>query len=94
MKPELFFANSFNNGQIMVAPFATTGNSFRAERPRTWSPGRLTGRPRSRALDVHPNGQRFAIAPAQDPGSGGKESKLVLVLNFFDELRRLSATAR
>jgi serine/threonine protein kinase/Tol biopolymer transport system component len=94
MKPELFFANSFNNGQIMVAPFATTGNSFHAERPRTWSPGRLTGRPRSRALDVHPDGQRFAIAPAQDPGSGGKESKLVLVLNFFDELRRLSATAR
>jgi Tol biopolymer transport system component len=93
-KPELFFASGFNNGQIMVAPFTTTGDSYRTERPRAWSPGRFLGRPRSRALNVHPDGQRFAIGPAQDPSAGAKESKLVLVLNVFDELKRLAPVAK
>ena len=36
-KRELFYGL---NGQIMVAPFAVEGDSFRAEKPRLWSDGR------------------------------------------------------
>jgi hypothetical protein len=43
-----------------------------------------------RIFDLHPDGKRVAVAlPAQaSPEAGG--DKVVVVLNFFDELRRLA----
>ena len=43
-------------------------------------------------FDLHPDGAQFAIAPAAQPDEGGKRDRVVLILNFFDELRRSSPT--
>jgi hypothetical protein len=70
---------------------AVDGDSFRADKPRPWSDGRVTARPRtpSRDLDLHPDGERFALAGTTDQATA-KQDKLVFIFNFFDELRRLS----
>lgn len=40
--------------------------------------------------DIHPDGQRFAVAPPVPVApAGGGENRVVFVLNFFDELKRL-----
>jgi hypothetical protein len=41
-------------------------------------------------LDLHPDGQRFAVAPAVDE-SAVRQDKVVFIFNFFDELRRCVA---
>lgn len=41
-------------------------------------------------FDVHPDGERLALAPApRTPGRSNPDS-VVFVFNFFDELRRIS----
>jgi serine/threonine-protein kinase len=80
---------------IMRAPYSVEGDSFRVDKPQMWSEARISGRPRapSRDLDVHPDGQRFAIAPG-DLTTSDKQNKVVLIFNFFDELRRLTAAKK
>ncbi len=45
---------------------------------------------RARNFDLHPDGQRFAVLRSPSLLPGGKLDKVVFVLNFFDELRRLA----
>jgi hypothetical protein len=45
-------------------------------------------------FDVHPDGERFAIALADRAAAGARSDKLVFVLNFFDELRRIASASR
>ena len=45
-----------------------------------------------RMFDLHPDGERFALAPAAQAEEGAKRDKVVVILNFFDELRRISPT--
>ena len=78
------------NGQIMVAAFAVEGDSFRAEKPRLWSEGRYQTRGPNRMFDLHPDGERFALAPAAQTPAGAKQDKVVFIFNFFDELRRIA----
>ena len=52
-------------GVIMVARFTVDGQSFRAEKPRPWSEGRYQPRGSNRMFDLHPDGNRFAVAPGQ-----------------------------
>ena len=87
---ELFFASTADS-KIYVAPFSVSGNSFQADKPRLWSDAKFVGRPRtpSRDLAVHPDGKRFALASA-DNGGEEKVTQLVMVFNFFDELRRVA----
>jgi Tol biopolymer transport system component len=92
-RPELFFT-TFDNSQIMVASYTATGHSFRADKPRLFAPNRFLSRQRLRSVNVHPDGQRFAAAPAQDPQAVAKQDKLVLVFNFFDELKRLAPVGK
>ena len=77
---------------MMVAPFAVERESFRADKPRVWSETRIVARPRppSRDVDIHPDGQRFAAASSPEPQTAAKRDKVVFVLNFFDEVRRVS----
>jgi hypothetical protein len=76
-------------GHIMVVSYTADGESFRANKQqpvaetRTFAP--IPGRPYA----LHPDGRRFAIATAPQD-SGAKQDKVVLVFNFFDELRRLA----
>jgi Tol biopolymer transport system component len=92
-KHELFYGLT---GQIMVAPFAVAGDSFRAEKARLWSDGRYLERAGNRGFDLHPDGERFAVAfaPAAQTPSGTKQDKVVFMFNFFDELRRIAPATK
>jgi Tol biopolymer transport system component len=73
-----------DDGKIVVATYSASGDSFRADKPSVWSEGPVV------AFDVHPDGQRLAVlktAATQSPASG---RSIVLILNFFEELRRVS----
>jgi serine/threonine-protein kinase len=88
-RSELFFREP-GTQQIMVASYTTAGDSFRADKPRVWAPGRSLPRPRMRSYALHPDGERVAIAAATDPRMAGAQNKVVFIFNFFDELRRLA----
>jgi Tol biopolymer transport system component len=89
-RPELLFI-TFGPPQVMVAPYSAAGESFRADRPRPWSPpGRYLQRPRIRPVALHPDGRRVALGRGEDPQEATKADKLVFVFNIFDELRRLA----
>jgi len=75
----------------MVVPYTVEGNSFHAEKSRLWSQGRLALRPRQGVYDLHPDGERFAVAV---PETRGKQDHVTFVFNFFDELRRIAPTPR
>jgi hypothetical protein len=80
----------------MVVPYRVEGDSFRAEKPRPWSDGRYGRRPRPRSLyrpfDLHPDGNRFAVGPYA--AAIEKQDHLVLIFNFFDELRRIAPSTQ
>jgi Tol biopolymer transport system component len=87
-RPELFFV--FNQ-QIMIATYTADGDSFRAGKPQPLSDATFTlRRPGTtlRNLDLHPDGQRFAVAPSLDE-STIRRDKVVFIFNFFEELKRL-----
>jgi len=90
-KQELFYLAP--DLRIMRVPYSIEGDSFRADKPQAWSEGRIRGRPRapSRDLDLHPDGQRFATAPGEAV-TVVHQNKIVLIFNFFDELKRLTST--
>ena len=93
---ELFYAGIDN--RIMVSGYAVEGDAFRADKPRIWSDVQFRTRPRnflSRSFDLHPDGQRFAIAKlVTGSETQAKLDRVVLVFNFFDELRRLAPATR
>ena len=51
-------------------------------------------RPRQRSLDLHPDGDRLALAAAPDAQTVVKQDRVVFIFNFFDELRRLAPSAK
>jgi Tol biopolymer transport system component len=90
---ELFY--QVDDGSIWVATYVVEGSSFRAERPREWSPERVMPLPTSiRAFDLHPDGKRLAVLRAPEEQTGAKRDHVVFILNFFDELRRLAPPNR
>jgi serine/threonine-protein kinase len=74
-------------GKIMAVGYSASGDAFQAGKPRPWSESQPTGMLR---FDPHPDGKRMAIGRA--PGTAGETSMdhLVLIENFFDELRRVA----
>jgi hypothetical protein len=60
------------------------GDTFVAEKPRVWI-AKLGGT----LFDVAPDGRRVAVlAPVASADASKPEHEVVLLLNFFDELRR------
>jgi serine/threonine-protein kinase len=88
MRHELFYTSPDN--RLMMSPYTVDGDSFQAAKPIVWSDTRFGPRARQRSFDLHPDGDRFAIAPAPDAQSAVKQDKVVFIFNFFDELRRLA----
>ena len=82
--------SSVSNGQIMVAAYAVEGDAFRAEKPRLLPNARYRAAGPARMFDLHPDGERFAVAPAAQAEEGAKRDKVAVILNFFDELRRVA----
>jgi len=72
----------------MVVSYAVEGAAFRADKPRLWSEGRFRRFGISRPFDLHPDGRRFALAPATPTDT--KQDHLTVVFNVFDELRRIA----
>ena len=97
---ELFYTTSGNSdNRIMVSEYTVDGDAFRADKSRLWSDAPYRLRPRGfpffRSFDLHPDGQRFALAKTPGIGTQAKVDKVVLIFNFFDELRRVApATGR
>jgi serine/threonine-protein kinase len=71
--------------QIMTAGYTVSGDSFVAERPRVWAANaRGAG-----GFDLTPDGKRVAMfVPLATKDAPQRENTVVVVLNFFDELRR------
>ena len=76
----------------MVAAYEEKGTSFNADKPRLWCETRLPEAYGLRAFDLHPDGQRFAVFQDIAEPAQAKRDKVVLFMNFFDELRRLAPT--
>jgi serine/threonine-protein kinase len=86
IRRELFYGAG--DERIMVAPYVVEGDSFRPEKPRVWSEGRFAYR--LGALDLHPDGLRFAVLRTPQGRSEIQQDHVVLILNFFDYLRRIA----
>jgi serine/threonine-protein kinase len=87
---ELFY---WSGERIWVASYAVQGDSFRAEKPRAWSPGRVAWRAGFARFDPHPDGKRFAIVAVAEE-TEVRQDKVVFITNFFDELRRIAPPAK
>jgi serine/threonine-protein kinase len=78
-------------GEIMVASYTAGEDSFRSQRPMPWSDVHFQWlAPESSSFDLHPDGERVALRISGDE-SGAAPDSVVVVTNFFDELRRLTA---
>lgn len=68
--------------------------TFRADKPRLWPEGRFsvltTPGGAGGSFDLHPDGERVAVAPLTEARAAVKQDKLVFIFNFFDELRRIA----
>jgi len=81
---ELFYLAP--DSHLMVVSYTIDGNTFRANPPQKWSEQPINGRPGPRPFDVHPDGDRVVVSG--DLASRANVDKVVLVSNFFDEVRR------
>jgi serine/threonine protein kinase/Tol biopolymer transport system component len=83
---QLFFETLDN--RAMVAAYTVQGNSFVADKPRTWSERQISDTTNSsRNIDLAPDGKRFAVVmPVEHPGL--TRSRITFIENFGDELRR------
>ena len=89
---ELFYSTP--DGRIMVVPYTVDDDVFAAEKPRLWSPARFMRRPRQVNIDLHPDGDRFAVAAVPEAQTMAKLDKVVFIFNFFDDLRRIAPIAK
>ena len=75
----------------MVAAYDAPKETFRSEKPRPWSPGRVSLRGALfRNFDLHPDGRRVAVLEPVVADVNERNDHVVLVQGFFDELRRLA----
>jgi eukaryotic-like serine/threonine-protein kinase len=90
---EVFYQSISPDHQIMVASYTAEGESFRAEKPRVWANRPFGPRPSpGYDLDLHPDGNRVAMAPAPEAQTAARQDHVVFIFNFFDELHRLVPT--
>ena len=66
VRPELLYGTA---GRIMVTAFTVDGNAFHAGSPALWSEGRFQTRGLNRMFDLHPDGDRVALAPSAPAGA-------------------------
>jgi hypothetical protein len=84
---ELFFRTMDN--QIMVAAYTVKGHSFLPEKPRMWSANALANAGSWGNYDLSADGKRLAaLMPSGGPEVQRTQNHIIVLLNFFDELRR------
>jgi len=78
-------------GQIMSVDYKVNGDSFVADKPRVWAADAST----PTGFDIAPDGKRLALLlPAATQQPAPQEHTIVLIQNFFDELRRRAPIGR
>ena len=87
---ELLYRTRDNH--IMVVSYNTEGSSFKAEKPRLWSSKGMVPRDREWPFDIHPDGERLAVA--LPPSALAEANKVVFIFNFFEELRRIAPASK
>ena len=87
---ELFYRTE--DQLLMVVGYTQAGSSFVADKPRPWSKTRLFDTGLTQNFDLAPDGQRFAVLMPAEPGAA--QLQTMLILNFFDEVRRRVAAGR
>ena len=84
---ELFYRTE--DQRIMVANYTVKGESFIPDKPRIWFGNRLANVGLAVNFDLAPDGKRFVVLmPAESAESQESRSHVMLVTNFFDEIRR------
>jgi serine/threonine-protein kinase len=88
---ELFFRTE--DSQIMVANYAVKGESFVADKPRVWSEKKIANIGLLSNYDLAPDGKRIAaLMPVDTPEDQRAQNHVIFLENFFDEVRRRTAT--
>ena len=87
---ELFFS-SLDSRQILVVP-VQPGTTLVAGRPRVLFEFAMSVVLSGRPYDVAPDGRFLVIRGGQAEGGGGTASNLILVQNWFEELKQLIPT--
>jgi len=86
-KQELFYATE--RQRIMKVSYATRDGAFVPSPPVAWTEARFADTGVVPALDLDPDGKRFAaLMPADPPGQQQSPNHATVLLNFFDEVER------
>src|SRR5207245_992659 len=84
---ELFYRTE--DQRIMVVNYLVRGESFVADKPRVWFGKQLANTGLAINFDLAPDGKRFVVLmPAESPEPRESQSHVMIVTNFFDEVRR------
>jgi serine/threonine-protein kinase len=91
---ELFYRRTSRDsedtgGELYSVSYRVEGGSLVFDRPRLVGHIQSGTRATQRNFDVHPDGARFAVAPVEPVPSATAQRNVVVVFNFFDELKRL-----
>ena len=71
---------------MMAVGYSVNGDSFAAGKPRVWSETRLRNPGPVSNYDLAPDGKR--LAAMLETSDEKPPTRLTVLLNFFDELRR------
>jgi Tol biopolymer transport system component len=75
--------------QLMAVSYTVSGDAFVADKPRVWIAALGTSSSLPGGWDLAPDGKRvLVVAPVDSADATKAEHHVVLVQNFFDELRR------
>jgi serine/threonine-protein kinase len=93
---ELFYRRTSRNsedtgGELYAVSYRVDGQSLTFDRPRLVGNIQSGTRATQRNFDVHPDGQRFAVAPVEPAPSATAQRSVVVVFNFLEEVKRLVA---
>jgi serine/threonine-protein kinase len=84
---ELFYRTE--DQRIMAAKYVVKGGAIIADPPRVWFRKQLVSVGLALNFDLAPDGKRFIVLmPAENPQPRENQSHVMLVTNFFDEVRR------
>jgi len=87
---ELFYRSGRNGEKMMVAELEFE-SPFKVERKLLFE-GRYLSNSNRTVYDIHPDGQRFLMIKKQS--EPGRRQRINVVLNWFEELKRLAPTRR
>jgi Tol biopolymer transport system component len=88
---DLFFRTE--DSRMMAASYTVKGDSFAADKPRLWSEKQLANVGVTPNYDLAPDGKRIAaLMPVEEPEEQKAQTQVIFLQNFFDEVRRRTAT--